>query len=44
VLGLLTGMVQAYIFSILATVFIAAAIQEGREKRNSITKKTETNG
>jgi F-type H+-transporting ATPase subunit a len=27
-LGLLTGMVQAYIFSILATVYIAAAIQE----------------
>jgi F-type H+-transporting ATPase subunit a len=25
VLGLLTGMVQAYIFSILATVYIAAA-------------------
>ncbi len=44
VLGLLTGMVQAYIFSILATVFIAAAIQEGREKQALITKKTETNG
>lgn len=27
VLGLLTGMVQAYIFSILATVYIAAAVQ-----------------
>jgi len=26
-LGLLTGMVQAYIFSILATVYIAAAMQ-----------------
>ncbi|MGB5096271.1 MAG: F0F1 ATP synthase subunit A, partial [Porticoccaceae bacterium] len=26
-LGLLTGMVQAYIFSILATVYIAAATQ-----------------
>lgn len=25
ILGLLTGMVQAYIFSILATVYIAAA-------------------
>ena len=25
-LGLLTGMVQAYIFSILATVYIAAAV------------------
>lgn len=31
-LGLLTGMVQAYIFSILATVYLAAAIQEGRKK------------
>jgi F-type H+-transporting ATPase subunit a len=29
VLGLLTGLVQAYIFSILATVYIAAATQEG---------------
>lgn len=28
VLGLLTGVVQAYIFTILATVFIAAATQE----------------
>ena len=28
-LGLLTGMVQAYIFSILATVYIAAAVQAG---------------
>ncbi len=30
-LGLLTGMVQAYIFSILAAVYIAAATREGRE-------------
>jgi F-type H+-transporting ATPase subunit a len=29
-LGLLTGMVQAYIFSILATVYIAAATREDR--------------
>jgi F-type H+-transporting ATPase subunit a len=28
-LGLLTGMVQAYIFSILATVYIAAATRTG---------------
>ncbi len=28
VLGLITGVVQAYIFSILATVYIAAATQE----------------
>jgi F-type H+-transporting ATPase subunit a len=31
-LGLLTGMVQAYIFSILATVYIAAATQARREE------------
>lgn len=31
-LGLLTGVVQAYIFAILATVYIAAAVQEGRKK------------
>ena len=30
-LGLLTGMVQAYIFSILATVYIAAATQTRQE-------------
>ncbi len=29
-LGLLTGMVQAYIFSILATVYISAAVQEAK--------------
>ena len=39
-LGLLTGMVQAYIFSILATVYIAAAVQEGiKKKKLSIQKK-----
>ncbi|MEO6151334.1 MAG: F0F1 ATP synthase subunit A [Mucilaginibacter sp.] len=32
-LGLLTGMVQAYIFSILATVYIAAAVQESIKKK-----------
>jgi F-type H+-transporting ATPase subunit a len=31
-LGLLTGMVQAYIFSILATVYIAAAVQNSHSK------------
>lgn len=36
VLGLLTGMVQAYIFSILATVYIAAAVRT-REEQNSST-------
>ena len=29
-LGLLTGMVQAYIFSILAAVYIAAATRTGK--------------
>ena len=33
VLGLLTGMVQAYIFSILAAVYIAAATQRRAEPR-----------
>jgi F-type H+-transporting ATPase subunit a len=39
-LGLLTGMVQAYIFSILATVYIAAVVQKAPKpaKTNSITK------
>jgi F-type H+-transporting ATPase subunit a len=32
VLGLLTGMVQAYIFSILAAVYIAAATRTGKTK------------
>ena len=32
-LGLLTGMVQAYIFSILATVYIAAAVEENVKKK-----------
>lgn len=38
VLGLLTGMVQAYIFSILAAVYIAAATQ-GRKPRPALTSK-----
>jgi F-type H+-transporting ATPase subunit a len=33
-LGLLTGMVQAYIFSILATVYIAAATSSPKETRH----------
>ena len=32
-LGLLTGMIQAYIFAILAMVYIAAAVQRGQEER-----------
>jgi F-type H+-transporting ATPase subunit a len=35
VLGLLTGMVQAYIFSILATVYIAAATRSSQPKPES---------
>lgn len=44
VLGLLTGIVQAYIFSILATVFVAAAIREGTGKQDAQTIKNTTNG
>lgn len=45
-LGLLTGMVQAYIFSILATVYIAAAAGEGDSAGPgySITQKKEKHG
>lgn len=39
-LGLLTGMVQAYIFSILATVYIAAAVQESIKKKKILTQKS----
>ena len=35
VLGLLTGMVQAYIFSILATVYIAGALQVKRRSNKN---------
>lgn len=41
VLGLLTGMVQAYIFSVLATVYIAAAVES---KKSTKTIKIKTNG
>jgi len=48
VLGLLTGMVQAYIFSILATVYIAAAVQGSRKpvkiKSVTIKSKEDKNG
>lgn len=33
VLGLLTGMVQAYIFSILSTVYIAAAVRDDQQSK-----------
>ncbi|SIS53468.1 ATP synthase F0 subcomplex A subunit [Zobellia uliginosa] len=38
VLGLITGVIQAYIFSILATVYIAAATEES-DKKKARTKK-----
>lgn len=40
-IGLLTGVVQAYIFSILATVYIAAAVRDSKKKvkTNLITTK-----
>ncbi len=41
-LGLLTGMVQAYIFGILAAVFIAAGIQS-EAKREKLNQKRKTN-
>ncbi|MEO6229858.1 MAG: F0F1 ATP synthase subunit A [Ferruginibacter sp.] len=47
VLGLLTGMVQAYIFSILATVYITAAVHDSKktDKPALVTKsKTNNNG
>jgi F-type H+-transporting ATPase subunit a len=34
-LGLLTGMVQAYIFSILAAVYVAAATRVSKPKTES---------
>lgn len=43
-LGLLTGMVQAYIFAILATVYIAAAVQKSINKKTSINQKTPIKG
>ncbi|MHA4811402.1 F0F1 ATP synthase subunit A [Flavitalea flava] len=37
-LGLLTGMVQAYIFSILATVYITAAVHDSKKQIRQIPK------
>jgi F-type H+-transporting ATPase subunit a len=34
-LGLLTGMIQAYIFAILAMVYIAAAVQSQRDQEGA---------
>lgn len=39
-LGLLTGMVQAYIFSILATVYIAAAVHDAKPLAKKIKVQT----
>ncbi len=38
-LGLLTGVVQAYIFSILATVYITAAVHDAKETKKQISTK-----
>lgn len=43
-LGLLTGMVQAYIFSVLATVFIAAAAGHPRNIKRKPNLKGDTHG
>jgi F-type H+-transporting ATPase subunit a len=40
-LGLLTGMVQAYIFSILATVYITAAVGDEKPDANTAPSKSE---
>lgn len=40
-LDLLTGAVQAYIFAILALVFIGSAIEEGAPQPNDLKEKTE---
>lgn len=44
ILGLLTGMVQAYIFFILATVFIAAAVRKEKEAKDSKNEKNNQHG
>jgi len=43
-LGLLTGMVQAYIFSILATVYIAAGVQEAKRTKKISNKQLNSGG
>jgi F-type H+-transporting ATPase subunit a len=40
-LGLLTGMVQAYIFGILATVYIAAAVRKPEQKIENSQKNSQ---
>ncbi len=41
ILGLITGIVQAYIFSILAIVYIAAATQESKSGKKKVIIKTQ---
>lgn len=43
-LGLLTGMVQAYIFSVLATVYIAAAIRVRKKQENNHSNERKIHG
>jgi F-type H+-transporting ATPase subunit a len=43
-LGLLTGLVQAYIFGVLATVYIAAAVRSAEEKVSSTSNPEPTHG
>ena len=46
-LGMLTGMVQAYIFGVLATVYITAATQDNKKpaiQKTAIQKKEDNNG
>lgn len=40
-MGMLTGVIQAYIFAILATVYITAATQDTQQKKNKNLKKTQ---
>ena len=42
-LGMLTGVVQAYIFSILATVYIAAAVEGSKSKTKTISNSNNLN-
>lgn len=42
-LGLLTGLVQAYIFAVLATVYIAAAVRSGEPPNESPTPTSQEN-
>ena len=43
-LGLLTGMIQAYIFAILAMVYIASATQAQKQQETKTEKKGDNNG